>query len=461
MSSDKRSLVKFSKFPGNIENDIWHFPTLYHIDSHKKVRIFDSYVRLIKKASMNSVSGIGWNLLSQDQIPIKAGYLKESVEETLAIPSGTVAQLWSETGIMGSVITRHEPTYFDQGVNIGKANERNLLKQALIKGRSNWMKRIDKGDSQVKPSQEDSDDEKDTADKPTKYFPMLLLKYSDKSDCIKFPCIVQYKLDGVRAVGYYDPGSDSVEFYSRNLKAFPGFSDFRKEMHSLLKSLYDSRNGESLYIDGEFYKHGLSLQEISGIVRNAEKNEGKTGLKFHMFDCFYPSKLNEPFEKRYKFLESTFGKLNNFTVVENFEAKNEKDISKLYKQAIHNKYEGIIVRNVSGKYLADPHHNGTKLRSCDVLKIKGHFSDEFEVVGFEQGSQGRDKGAIVWVCKVGDQTFNVVPKNTTIADRKALYDDAVKNFNDKYKGRMLTVEYEDISQAGVPLRAKSIGFRDE
>ena len=91
------------------------------------------------------------------------------------------------------------------------------------------------------------------------------------------------------------------------------------------------------------------------------------------------------------------------------------------------------------------------------------YADEYEVVGYTGGKKGRDVNAIIWQCKVPNgNTFNVTPKNITYAERYLIYKKASTNdgFNKLYSGRMMTVEYEDLSNDNVPLRAKSIGFRD-
>ena len=106
------------------------------------------------------------------------------------------------------------------------------------------------------------------------------------------------------------------------------------------------------------------------------------------------------------------------------------------------------------------------IRSKYVLKRKKVFTDEFELVDFTNGIKGRDKDAIIWICKTTttNKLFNVTPKNTTYEERYALYKESIKNnkngFNTKFKGRMLTIEYEDLSSDMIPLRAKSIGFRE-
>jgi hypothetical protein len=86
------------------------------------------------------------------------------------------------------------------------------------------------------------------------------------------------------------------------------------------------------------------------------------------------------------------------------------------------------------------------------------------VVDFDEGKKGKDKGAIIWILKTHDtdKQFNATPKNTTYEERYKLYKEAIaeKGFTNKFKGRMMTIEYEDLSKDEIPLRAKSIGFRE-
>ena len=122
------------------------------------------------------------------------------------------------------------------------------------------------------------------------------------------------------------------------------------------------------------------------------------------------------------------------------------------------------MRNTNSPYLADPFRNGTHVRSKEVVKYKAHHSDEFKVVGFMEGSNGRDKGAIIWICETDKgSTFHTVPKNQTYKWRYKMFTDLSadnnKLFISKYVGRMITVEYDALSTSGVPLRAKSSGFR--
>ena len=101
-----------------------------------------------------------------------------------------------------------------------------------------------------------------------------------------------------------------------------------------------------------------------------------------------------------------------------------------------------------------------------MLKRKARFTDEFELVDFTQGTKGKDIGAVIWILKTHDtnKTFNATPKDITYEERYKLYKKSVlnnkKGFNNNYKGRMMTVEYEDLSKDKVPLRAKSICFRE-
>ena len=91
------------------------------------------------------------------------------------------------------------------------------------------------------------------------------------------------------------------------------------------------------------------------------------------------------------------------------------------------------------------------------------YSNEYELIGFTEGKKGKDKGAILWILKTEDgNEFHATPKNMTYKERISMYSDCIKdnNFIEKYKGRMMTIEYEDLSKDGIPLRAKSVGFRE-
>jgi hypothetical protein len=130
------------------------------------------------------------------------------------------------------------------------------------------------------------------------------------------------------------------------------------------------------------------------------------------------------------------------------------------KEVCHDKVDkaGKPVLDKDGKAKQHDVHKLVALAFC-------HNPDEYEVVGFDQGSKGRDKGAIIWVCKNSDgESFNVTPKNITYEERYKLFKEAKQNngkgFDEKFKGRMMTVEYEDLSADNIPLRAKAVGFRE-
>ncbi len=144
-------------------------------------------------------------------------------------------------------------------------------------------------------------------------------------------------------------------------------------------------------------------------------------------------------------------------------AKNKVEEEYIYRGFMVLGFEGSIVRNKDGLYRADPRSKTSYLRSMDVQKRKPVFTDEFEIVGFTEGKKGRDKGALIWILTTPeDKRFNVTPKNVTIAERKKLFSAFIKDkkvFDNDYKGKKITVEFEDKSALGIPLRAKALGLR--
>jgi hypothetical protein len=111
------------------------------------------------------------------------------------------------------------------------------------------------------------------------------------------------------------------------------------------------------------------------------------------------------------------------------------------------------------------------------VKIKPIFDDEFTVVGYTQGTRGKDVSAVIWECEVPkpvdprDRLFTVVPKDMTYEDRYAVYKclgtlvdgpngAKITRFERDIKGLPLTVEYREMSaKTGKPLQAKALAFR--
>lgn len=471
MDIDKRNFSDFNdkkSFPGIIDKTTgeFHFPGLYHIDSSCNTRIWEIKIRLIKGTPKNYK--VDWDLLKDNTIPVKQMYL-----EGEELPSGTHAQMWVETGVLGGKITRHSPSY-PTITNEGKSNERNVFEQALVNARTLYLKKISNGfktDSNFKNKKMTS------KEKNIKYFPMLVRKYEDEKKHITYPVYVQPKLDGIRCIAFLNknpnkkPTIKNVIMYSRQRKDYSGFDEIKEELLPGLIDMWDFEHNKSIYVDGELYKHGMDLQTISGAVRNIKRDtmDNYKGIKYWIFDVFYPSIPDLEFTQRLECLEDLFnsiGENNNLIKVETHIANTEKEQDKIYTHYLKNKYEGVILRNSDSLYLTDPNKNSAKIRSKYVLKRKVKFTDEFELVDFTQGTKGKDVGAVIWILKTHNtnKTFHATPKDVTYEERYKLFKNAMlynkKCFDNNYKGRMMTVEYEDLSKDKVPLRAKSICFRE-
>jgi hypothetical protein len=512
MATTTRQVTDFSDFPGKLNKGTGYYelPTLYKVDSMSRIRSWKIVVRLIK-SDKPRLRGIDWNLLTESQVPIKDDYFKTG-SDVIQLPKGVIAQAWTTNGITdGGKQTRNSPTYKLKGSLLDRANERNAFQQALIYARSQWMKKTDNGC--VEDPSGKSQKKVDGNDK--RMFPMLATSWEQGAKHIKFPADVQEKLDGNRDhayIPYADCGWEEVVLHSRKLKDFPDMDYMKKAVYTGLNALYDIENKQSLHLDGEFFKPGMKLQDItklsrSGLVaererkktkkhspkkrsksssthseseteetedaEDAEDAEEKLDLKnlleFHIYDCFYPTELDTSFESRYDQLKEYFTavsseklpgiNISSSDVVKlhpTYRVNNLDEAIKIFDEVISRGGEGIILRNIDGVYLS----HSTR-RSKDLVKMKKLNSDEYEIVGYTQGSKGKDRGAIIWIAKTKNNIeFNITPKGITYEERYKLFKECEKHFDGKYLGRMMTVEYIDLSTDKVPQHAKAVAFRD-
>lgn len=468
-----RQYTQFDKFPGQIVNGRYEYPVLYTKDTAGRIRSWALIIRAIKCTAPNPTD-VGWDPAANQSKCMAIEPAHIIGEELL---TGYCVEAYVETGLVDGQITRHAPTRYEQGVNIGKKNYRTALQKALIDTRDSFIKRQETGgrftveearDTQSTVQNAPTNTQLSTCLTTTRYFPMLAHNYKDSKKYAQWPAFIQPKLDGVRCITFIEgPGDEcSVISYSRKLNDFTSIPHIAAILKPYLQDLYDVQNGQSIYLDGEVYEHGTALQDITGQVRQQDPNKVTALLSYYLYDCFYPLELNTPCDTRLTQLNilrealevnPEHSKYVKFVPTE--VVANEVEAQAAFRRFTDAGYEGAMLRNSRGPYLADP-ARVTTTRSRDLLKMKFKDTAEFKIMGFVEG-KGRDSGAIIWQLETAAGVqFNCTPKDMTIEARRVLYKECLRNFQTTYLGRQMTVEYEALSNKGVPLRAKAVSVRD-
>ena len=282
--------------------------------------------------------------------------------------------------------------------------------------------------------------------KTSKIKPMGAHKLDEHYHKIKYPALVQRKLDGFRCLSNVDKTNNIVNLYSKNMKPFIFLNHIKKEILKI-KELIDS----NIYLDGELYNDTLKLHEISSLVMKKyatkEDENNMKNISFYIFDMFDIQHLNETFEERYKKLKNIFKKytFQYLKLVECTEVSSYENIKKLDIQFLYEGYEGVIVRNKDGIYQLNS-------KSYDVLRTKEFKKKEFQIIDAKAGT-GTQNGSVIWKL----QCFN--NKNKTfwaiqlgkINDRIKIYQDFITNPK-KYIYKKAIVKYLDIDKDGCIIR---------
>ncbi len=263
---------------------------------------------------------------------------------------------------------------------------------------------------------------------------------------------------------------------------------------------FESR-GVKIYLDGELYKHGVNLQNISGVARR-EKTKQDLDLDYYIFDCFFPGdpqRESLPYAERKEYIDEmielwggyqgSIGKLPNIKFVETFTASSNEEVDVLYKRFLSEGYEGAMVRlNKPYKYSVNDYH------SPWLLKMKPEKDAEFKIIGYTKAEKGKSEGALMFTLETADhKQFSInLSGGSTIKELKELYKkmgepnatvdpndvnletsvvsaetkptpETTENahqtvFDAKYKGKKLTVYFDDLSADGIPVRARVKGI---
>lgn len=273
---------------------------------------------------------------------------------------------------------------------------------------------------------------------------------------VTYPCYVQPKLNGVRAL--YQNG----RFQSRDGVPFP--ATLLKHLADPLLQTFDPR----VILDGELYIHGTPLQEILGGVTpvRQEVNEMTLKVEYHVFDVvdfnlpFLQRMKAEPFAK----LRTDMGMVRHVTTIH---AHDEAYANEYYAHWVALDYEGMMYRlgdcpytvpkqPVSSTTMSDGSRGSIMLprnlrflsdkdnRCWHLLKRKDWQDDEFLCIGMKVG-EGKYAGTLgALVCKTKEgRTFTV--SGFTDIERDTYWE------NQYPIGRQIKVKYLVLSTDLIPL----------
>jgi ATP-dependent DNA ligase len=268
----------------------------------------------------------------------------------------------------------------------------------------------------------------------------------------------QPKFNGHRCVAFYNDQLGEACLYSRGLE-FTIFHQLTGQL-TAAKDLLFMPNGDKIYLDGELYSPGLTLQDISSLVRT-QKDIDKTILRFYIFDLFVPNIPDMIYSERLDLLKTLMPKLTavcNFIMpVETIFVKSFDDAEKKSAEFIKLGYEGGIVRRIDKPY----EYSYNSRHSNYLLKIKNRYDGEFEIVGYIYGGKGRHEKLIKWVVKTAEgHEFNI-SMNITDDNNTKLGAAFVANpeiFTNNFLGRYVTIEFAELSKDGIPLQSKATNY---
>lgn len=290
------------------------------------------------------------------------------------------------------------------GKNIGRANETTSREQAIQEARALFKKQ--------RP-----DD---------KVLPMLASTWTPKTK-LSSKVYIQPKLDGIRLMLGRRDGE--IVMMTRTGKPVIG-------MEQALGDPATKKLQEGEWVDGEAYSRDIPFEEISGKFR---KNSSCPELEFHVFDTFDLKNLSEPFEKRCYKIDRWKNTVPTALV-------EPSRIEEFHDKFVAEGYEGIIIREPHSAYEVG-------YRSRNLLKFKKFDTNEFKVVGCEEGT-AKDAGTAIFVCECPGGTFNVRPKGT-LAVRKEYWEN-----REQYIGQMLTVKHQATSIEGIPRFPVGLAIRN-
>jgi len=350
-----------------------------------------------------------------------------------------VATIITNYGQVGGKIQESRELVLE-GKNIGRSNATTDVEQAFSQAKSDWEKQLKKG---YVDNEEDAQDGKVDAIIEGGIAPMLAHKFNEQGHKIKYPALVQPKLDGHRCIAQYDENG-KVSLWSRTRKPITSMSH-------IIKALEEIGCNQSL--DGELYNHDYhnNFEELSSFIRQEEPQPGCEIVEYHVYDVPENMGMNKNRNEYLQlYLKPLAEKYPQIRIVETIVVNDEDELMDAFDHFVAQGYEGCMVRNMDGLY--------ENKRSYNLQKVKEFDDSEFLIVGVKVGTKGSMAGKAVFTCQIpygGINTFDCKMKGSM---------DELKKYADNPSlviGKILTVQFQGYTKYGIPRFPVGLRFRED
>lgn len=434
--------------PGTLSQDklTWLFPQIESKNTHGKVTEWRIYVRLFHHDPAIQLPNVPDDKFVQ---------ILDSYFDNKPLVPSLRAWINVDSRIAGGKIKKSVPTIISSGKNLGKASATNVFCQALRDAYGLHNKQLKKAVAAAKATSG-----------VEKYPPMLAQVFKDQKTPPKVdesnPVFVQRKYNGVRTVTTLDvsagktPDTAEVIMYSRRKLLYPGFQYLKDELKAVLSMYWNE--GRQLYLDGEIYKHGVALQDISGQARRETKSND-VRYDYMIYDCFVANEPELKYSERKAILDEIFEnfKLLHSKSVETWEVTSKEEIEEMYKVFLEEGFEGAMIRlDTAYKYSFNEHHSKV------LLKMKPTFDSEYKIVGWETGTKGKAAEALMIICETTEGIKFPVTPAMELPDRIALAKkmgqiepNGKTHFQNQWENKPLIVYFDEKSRDNVPQRART------
>ena len=340
-------------------------------------------------------------------------YKKDSKSKIRFLHVYTVgAQLIQQSGLLeGNKITHINICV---GKNIGKSNETSPEEQANLEAAAKIETKMSTGYFETIKEAEENE----------VILPMLAKDAKKMLSKIQYPCYIQPKLDGMRAL-----------YHKMKLTSRKG-----KNIDTMQHIIDDISFSTSQILDGELYAHGETFQENMKLIKKYREGESEN-VKMHVYDLISDKPFSERIEMLHNIVENNYSTVE---VVETYLINNEDELKKFHAQFISDGYEGTIIRHSDAGY-------GINKRDSQLLKYKDFIDVAYKVMDIVPSEKNPLQGVVH--CISGNGTFGCGMKFSHKEREEILAN------KDHYIGQTAEIRFFEYTDDGVPRFPVCVGFR--